>query len=70
MGNSAAASYANYGAGRAPQQTLFARDAEEREVAIGRTVAALHIAGKDTAAADALPRFSIRARGLGPHPEH
>ena len=36
---------------------------------MGRTIVAPHIAGKDNAAADALSRFSIRVRGLGPFPE-
>ena len=36
---------------------------------MGCTVVALHIAGKVNSGAGALPRFSIRARGLGPRPE-
>ena len=63
MDNSAAVSYANYGAGRAPHLTLLARDAAEREVAIGRAVVAFHIASKDNAVADAMSRFSILFEG-------
>ena len=69
MDTSAAASYANYGAGRVAQLTVLARKIEERDVAFGRTLAALHIAGKDNSVAGALSRFSIRARGLDPCPE-
>ena len=69
MGNSAAASYADYGAGRVPHLTFLARDVKEREVAIGCAVVALRVAGRDNAVADALPRFSIRVRGLDPYPE-
>ena len=43
MDNSAAVSYANYGADRAPRLAMLAREIKEREVALGRTVAALHI---------------------------
>ena len=66
MDNSAAASYANYGAGRASTLTTLARKIKGREVALGCTVVALHIAGKDNSVADALSRFSIRVRGLDP----
>ena len=69
MDNTAAASYANYGAGRAPTLTSLARKIKGREVALGCTVVALHIAGRDNAVADALSRFSIRARGLDPYPD-
>ena len=69
MDNGAAASYANYGAGRVSQLTVLAREIKEREVARGRTLVALRIAGKDNSAADASSRFSIRARGLGPYPD-
>ena len=69
MDNSAAAAYANYGAGRVSQLTVLARKIKEREVAMGCTLAALLIAGRDNSAADALSRFSIRVRGLGPYPE-
>ena len=41
--NGAALSYANYGGGRAPRLAMLAREIKEREVALGRTVAALHI---------------------------
>ena len=68
MGNSAAVSYANYGAGRALRLAMLARDIKEREVPIERIVAALHISGRGDAVADALSRFSIRVRGLGPRP--
>ena len=68
MDNGTAASYANYGAGRVAQPTVLARKMKEREVALGCTLAALHISGKDNLVADALSRFSIRARGLGPYP--
>ena len=69
MDNGAAASYANYGAGRVSQTTALAREIKEREVARGRTLVALRIAGKDNSAADASSRFSIRARGSGPYPD-
>ena len=69
MDNTTAVSYANYGAGRVSNLTLLARKIKEREVSLGRTIAALHIAGKDNSVADALSRFSIRARGLDPYPE-
>ena len=69
MGSSTAASYANYGAGRVPHLTMLAREVREREVAIGCTVAALRIAGKDNAVADALSGFSSRVCGLDPRPE-
>ena len=36
---------------------------------MGCTAAALRIAGKDNSAADALSRFSIRVRVLGPYPD-
>ena len=69
MDNAAAASYANYGAGCVPALTLLARRIKGRAVALGCTIAALHIAGRGNAVADALPRFSIRVRGLDPYPE-
>ena len=53
--NGTAASRANYGAGRVPQLTLLARTIKEREVAIGRTIAASYLAGKEISVADALP---------------
>ena len=67
--NSAAAAYANYGASRVSQLTVLAKKIKEREVAWGCAAAALHIAGRDNSAADALPRFPIRVRGLDPCPE-
>ena len=69
MDNAAAASYANYGAGRAPTLALLARKIKGREVVLGCTIAAFHIAGRGDAAADALPRFSIRVRGPDLYPE-
>ena len=69
MDNSAAASYANYGAGRVSTLTALARKIKGREVVLGCTVVALHIAGSDNSVADALSRFSIRVRGLDPYPE-
>ena len=69
MDNTTAASYANFGAGRVSGLTALARKIKDREVSLGRTVVALHIAGKDNSVADALSRLSIRARGLDPYPE-
>ena len=69
MDNCAAAAYANYGAGRVSTLTALARKIKEREVAMGCTVVALHIAGTDNAVSDALSRFSIRVRGPDPYPE-
>ena len=66
MDNAAAASYANYGAGRVSTLTELARRIKDREVVLGRTVVALHIAGSDNSLADALSRFSIKVRGLDP----
>ena len=65
--NSTAASYANHGAGRAATLTALARKIKDREVALGCTIVALHISGKDNSVADALPRFSIEVRGLDPY---
>ena len=45
------------------------RKEKEREVALGCTAVALHLAGKHNSVADALSRFSIRARGLDSWPE-
>ena len=47
MDNFAAASYANYGAGRVSTLATLVRKIKDREVALGRTVAALRIAGSD-----------------------
>ena len=69
MDNTTAVSYANYGAGRVSTLTQLARRIKDREVILGCTVAALHIAGSDNSLADALSRFSIKVRGLDPYPE-
>ena len=69
MDNCAAAAVANYGAGRVSTLSALTRIIKEREVALGRTVVALHIAGKGNTVAGAPSRFSIRGRGLGPYPE-
>ena len=69
MDNTAAVSYANYGAGRVSTLTQLARRIKDREVILGCTVVALHIAGSDNSLADALSRFSIKVRGLDPYPE-
>ena len=68
MGNSAAVSYANYGAGRIPRLTQLARSIEYLEVSLRCAAAALHIAGKRNSVADALSRFTSRVRGLDPYP--
>ena len=65
MDNCAAVAYADYGAGRVSTLTALARKIKGREVAMGCTVAALRIAGRDYSVADALSRFSISVRGLG-----
>ena len=67
--NCAAVACANFGAGRVSQLTALARKIRKRDVAMGRTVVALHIAGKDNSVADAPSRFSIRVRGLDPYLE-
>ena len=59
---------ANDGAGRVSHLALLARSIKELEVPLGCTAVALHIAGRRNAVADALPRFTIRARGLDPYP--
>ena len=59
---------ANDGAGRVSRLALLARSIKELEVPLGCTAVALHIAGRRNAVADALPRFTIRARGLDPYP--
>ena len=69
MDNCLAAAYTNYGAGRVSQLTAFARKTKGREVAAVCAAAALRIAGEGNSVADALSRFSIRVRGLGPYPE-
>ena len=69
MDNSTAVAYANPGAGCASQLTVVARKIKEREVAMGCSVAALHIAGRGNSVADFLSRFSIRVRGMRPYPE-
>ena len=58
----------NDGAGRVSRLALLARSIKELEVPLGCTAVALHIAGRRNAVADALPRFTIRARGLDPYP--
>ena len=68
MDSSTAVAYANYGAGRVARLTLLARSIKELEVPLGCTAVALHIAGRRNAAAEALSRFTIRARGLDPYP--
>ena len=68
MDSSTAVAYANYGAGRVARLTLLARSIKELEVPLGCTAVALHIAGRRNAVADALSRFTIRARGLDPYP--
>ena len=69
MGDDTAVACANYGSRKVPRLTHLARRMKALEVGLSCTVAALHIAGKDNAVADALPRFSFRVRGLGPYPE-
>ena len=69
MDKGTAASYANYAAGMAPHLTQLARSRKELELSFCCAVVALHIAGEDNSVADALSRFAIRARGLGPYPE-
>ena len=44
MDNTTAVSYANYGAGRVSALTALARKIKDREVVLGRAVAARHIA--------------------------
>ena len=68
MDNCTAVAYTNYGARRASTLAAIARVIKERDVALGHTVVALRIAGKDNAAADALSRVSVRVRGLDPFP--
>ena len=68
MDNSAAASYANFDAGRVPRLTQLARSIRYLEVPLRCTALALQIAGRHNSIADALSRFSIRACGLGPYP--
>ena len=69
MNNSTAIAYADYGAGRVPRLTMLGREVEEREVAIGCAVAALHISVGGSMVADTPSRFSVQVRGLGPYPE-
>ena len=69
LGNSSLVPYVNFGKGKVPRLSRLARNMEEREVALGCTEVALHIAGKDNAAADTLSRCAIWVRGLGPYPE-
>ena len=68
MDNSAAAAYANFGAGRVSHLTLLARSMKELEAPLGCTAVALHFAGQRNAVADALSRLTFRARGLDPYP--
>ena len=68
MDNSAAAAYANFGAGRVSRPTLLARSMKELEAPLGCTAVALHFAGQRNAVADALSRLTFRARGLDPYP--
>ena len=68
-GSSKAAPYVNYSVGRAPHPAQLARGIKELEASVICAVVALHLAGKDNSVADALPRFSIRARGSGPFAE-
>ena len=66
MDSTTAVSYANSGAGRAPQLAMLARGMRESEASLRYSVAALRIAGEESYVADALPRFSVRAQGQGP----
>ena len=68
IGNSTSVWYANNSAGRIPRFTQLARSIEDLEVSLRRTAAPLHIAGRRNSIADALSRFTIRGRGLGPRP--
>ena len=68
MNNSTAVACANYGAGRVSHLTQLARRIKESRAPLGCTAVALHTAGRRDAVADALIRFTIRARGLAPYP--
>ena len=68
MDDSTAVAYANYGAGRVAHLALLARSFKELEAPRGCAVVARHIPGWRNAVADALSRFTVRARGLGPFP--
>ena len=64
-----AVAYANHGADRSPDPTRLARAIKGREIALGCTAVAPHIAGRDNAVADSLSRFSPRAIGGDPYPD-
>ena len=57
MDDSAAVSYANYGAGKVPRLTRLARSIHELVVPLCCAAVALHIACNRNSIADALPRF-------------
>ena len=61
MDNLTAVAHANYGAGRSPQPAMLARDIEELVASSRCAVAALHIAGRRNAVADALSRLTVWA---------
>ena len=69
MDSLAAASYANYGAGRPPAMTMLARGIKGLELAIPRTLAALRICQHYNSVAGALSRIAMRVEGRGPFPD-